>query len=63
EAKLADRDFLRASKTCLFNINHIQSIEPDLDRRIILTMPRGIKLMVSRQYSGIVKQKLEGYHG
>ncbi|MDR0878251.1 MAG: LytTR family transcriptional regulator, partial [Treponema sp.] len=39
EAKLADRDFLRASKTCLFNINHIQSIEPDLDRRIILTMP------------------------
>jgi DNA-binding LytR/AlgR family response regulator len=63
EAKLADRDFLRASKTCLFNINHIQSIEPDLDRRIILTMPGGIKLMVSRQYSAIVKKKLEVYHG
>jgi DNA-binding LytR/AlgR family response regulator len=63
EAKLADRDFLRASKNCLFNINHILSIEPDFDRRLILAMPKDIKLVVSRQYSAAVKQKLEAYHG
>jgi len=63
EAKLADLDFLRASKNCLFNINHIQSIEPDIDRRLILTMEKGIKLMVSRQYTATVKQKLEAYNG
>lgn len=62
EAKLAGGDYLRASKNCLFNINHIQSIEPDLDRRLILTMEKGIKLVVSRQYSAIVKQKLEAYN-
>ena len=62
EAKLADRDFLRASKNCLFNVNHIESIEPDLDRRLILTMAKGLKLIVSRQYSAGVKQKLEAYN-
>jgi len=59
EAKLVDKDFLRASKNCLFNINHVQSIEPDLDRRLILTMEKGYRIMVSRQYSAVVKQKLE----
>ena len=59
EAKLTGRDFLRASKNCLFNINHIKSIKPDLDRRLILTMSKEIKLIVSRQYSAAVKQKLE----
>ena len=63
EAKLADHDFLRASKNCIFNMNHIESIEPDFERRLILTMGRGIKLIVSRQYSAAVKQKLEAHNG
>lgn len=63
ELKLADRDFLRASKNCIFNIKHIKSIEPDLDRRLILTMERDLTVVVSRQYSGLVKEKLEAYHG
>ena len=63
EAKLVDRDFLRASKNCLFNIRHIQSIEPDLDRRLTLTMERGFVVVVSRQFSGLVKKKLEARHG
>jgi len=62
EAKLADRDFIRASKNSLFNINHIQSIEPDFDRRLIMTMTGGIKLIVSRQYAAAVKEKLEAYY-
>jgi len=62
EIKLADGNFLRASKNCIFNINHIQSIEPDLDRRLILTMEKDIKLVVSRQYAAAVRQKLEAYN-
>ncbi|MDR0286729.1 MAG: LytTR family transcriptional regulator [Clostridiales bacterium] len=62
ELKLADRDFLRASKNSLFNINHIQSIEPDFDRRLIITMTGDIKLIVSRQYAVAVKEKLEAYY-
>jgi len=63
EAKLTERNFLRASKNCIFNINHIESIEPDFDRRLILTMSKDIKLIVSRQYSAAVKQKLEALNG
>ena len=63
EVKLADGDFLRASKNCLFNINHVLSIAPDLDRRLILTMDGGYKLVVSRQYATAVKNKLEAYNG
>jgi len=62
EAKLADRDFIRASKNSLFNINHILSIEPDFDRRLIMTMTGNIKLTVSRQYASAVKEKLEAYY-
>jgi len=58
EEKLAGCNFFRASKNCLFNINHIQSIEPDL-HRLILTTAKGIKLIVSRQYAADVKLKLE----
>ena len=61
EAKLADRDFIRASKNSIFNINHIHSIEPDFDRRLILSMTGDIKLIVSRQYAAAVKEKLEAY--
>jgi len=63
EARLEGRDFLRASKSCLFNINHVQAIEPDIDRRLILTMEKGIKIIVSRQYSAEVRQKLEANNG
>jgi DNA-binding LytR/AlgR family response regulator len=63
EAKLVNLDFLRASKNCLFNINQVQSIEPDFDRKLILTMLGGNKIVVSRQYAVAVKEKLEAYHG
>jgi DNA-binding LytR/AlgR family response regulator len=63
EAKLADREFLRASKNCIVNLTRIQSIEPDIDRRLTLTMERDLKVVVSRQYSPLVKEKLGGHHG
>jgi len=63
EEKLAKLDFLRASKNCLFNIKHLHFLRSDLEQRLILTMERDIKIVVSRQYSGAVKEKLEAYHG
>lgn len=63
EEKLGGYDFLRASKNCLLNINHIQSLKSDLEQRLILTMERDIKIVVSRQYSRVIKEKLEAYHG
>jgi len=63
EEKLADRDFFRANKNSLFNINHLQFIEPVVDRRLILKMTGDIKIIVSRQYSAAVKEKLEVYNG
>jgi DNA-binding LytR/AlgR family response regulator len=62
EAKLVAMDFLRVSRNCIINVNHIQSIETELNSRLILTMPGEIKLIVSRQYASEVKQKLEAYH-
>ena len=58
EEKLEGRDFLRASKNCLFNIIHVQSLKSDLEQRLTLTMEGNIKIIVSRQYSAAVKEKL-----
>lgn len=63
EDKLVDVDFLRASKNCLVNLNHIISIENELYSRLILTMPRNVKIIVSRQYAFVIRQKLEAYNG
>ena len=63
EEKLAGQDFLRASKNCLFNITHILSLKSDLEQRLTLTMEGDIKIVVSRQYSNAVKERLEACHG
>jgi len=62
ETKLSDCDFLRASKNSIFNIKHRYSIEPDFDRRLILSMTGDVKLIVSRQYAAGVKEILETYY-
>jgi DNA-binding LytR/AlgR family response regulator len=60
EEKLNPRDFLRASKNCLFNLAHLQSLKSDLEQKLTLTMEGGLKIVVSRQYAGAVKEKLKG---
>ena len=62
EAKLEPRGFLRVSKSCLVNINFISSIETESNSRLILTIPRDIKLVVSRSYATEIKQKLEAQY-
>jgi DNA-binding LytR/AlgR family response regulator len=63
EEKLTGQNFLRASKNCLFSVIHIQSLKSDLEQRLLLTMEENIKIIVSRQYSSSVKEKLEDFHG
>jgi DNA-binding LytR/AlgR family response regulator len=62
EVKLVSLDFLKASRYCLVNMKYIKSIEMELNSRLIITMPRDIKLIVSRQYASEIKQKLESYN-
>lgn len=58
EERLASNDFFRASKSSIVNFNEIQSLRPEFGGRMILTMTNGEKMVVSRQYSGIIKEKL-----
>jgi two-component system, LytTR family, response regulator LytT len=62
EGRFTAMDFLRVNRNCLINVNYIRSIETELNSRLILTMPKDIKLIVSRQYASEIKQKLEVYH-
>ena len=62
EGKLTAMDFIRINRNCLININYIKSIETEFNSRLILTMPKDIKLIVSRQYASEIKRKLEVYH-
>jgi len=62
EAKLLPKGFLRASKNCLVNINFVSSIEAESNSKLILTMPKGIELIVSRLYATEIKQRLEAQY-
>ena len=58
EEQLVQSDFFRANKSCIINLKHIVSLRAELDRRILVTMRGGERLIVSRQYADAVKQKL-----
>ena len=59
EEQLKDADFFRANKSCIINFRHIASLKSELNRRLLVTMTNGEKLIVSRQYAEYVKEKLE----
>lgn len=58
EERLTLDSFFRASKSTVINLSGVISLRPDLGGRLILTMNNGEKMTVSRQYAGVVKQKL-----
>lgn len=60
EEQLEDADFFRANKSCIINFRHIASLKSELNRRLLVTMTNGEKLIVSRQYADYVKEKLGG---
>ena len=58
EAMLAEHNFIRVNKSTLVNLNMIESLKSDIDRRIRVTLKNGYQLIISRAYAEDFKSKL-----
>lgn len=58
EEFLSDKDFIRASKSLIVNINKIRSLKPELNRTLLATMCNGEFLSISRKYVPSVRKLL-----
>lgn len=58
EELLTNADFFRGSKSQIINLVKVSSLCPDFDGRIEVVMKNGEKLIVSRQYSKTLKERL-----
>jgi DNA-binding LytR/AlgR family response regulator len=58
EERLTDSNFFRSSKSQIINLTKIVSLCPDFGGRIEAVMENGEKIIVSRQYSKLLKGKL-----
>lgn len=55
---LSDKDFARISKSQIVNINKIQSLKPELNRTILVTMCNNEQLSISRKYVKTIRDLL-----
>ena len=58
---LSDHGFFRAGKSSIINFGKIRSLKTDLGGRMIVTMENSEKMIVSRQYTSYIKEKLRRY--
>lgn len=58
EEKLKNTDFFRASKSTIVNLRKVKNIVPMFGGRIEVFLDNGEKLIVSRQYVPVIKNKL-----
>ncbi len=58
EQKLENTQFARISKTMIADLKKVKSIRPDENCRLIATLTNGEKLVVSRLYVPVIKNKL-----
>ncbi|MDD5930230.1 MAG: LytTR family DNA-binding domain-containing protein [Spirochaetales bacterium] len=58
EAMLAKHNFFRVNKSTLLNLNKIESLKSDIDRRIRVTLKNGYQLIISRAYAEEFKTKI-----
>ena len=58
EGRMAGSGFFRSSKSQILNIAKISSLCPDFGGRLDVVMDNGEKLIVSRQYARILKERL-----
>lgn len=58
EEQLEKWNFFRANKSCIINFRCIRSIKAEIDRKLQVTLINGEKLIVSRQYSDYIKERL-----
>ena len=59
EERLAGTDFFRASKSTVINLAKVESLSPAFNGRFEAAMKNGEKLIVSRQYVPVLKEKLD----
>ncbi len=58
EERFQDTDFLRVSKSVILNLSKVKSLSPAFNGRFEATMKNGEKLIISRQYVPVLKEKL-----
>ena len=58
EERFANTDFLRVSKSVIMNLSKVKSLSPAFNGRFEATMKNGEKVIVSRQYVPVLKDKL-----
>lgn len=61
--KLADLGFVQISKSCVLNINALESIKPLINSRMEATLQNGERLHITRKYLDNIKQALQGGTG
>lgn len=58
EERFRGTDFFRASKSVILNLSKIKNLTPALGGRFEAVMKNGEKILISRQYVPILKEKL-----
>ncbi|MBD5548448.1 MAG: LytTR family transcriptional regulator [Lachnospiraceae bacterium] len=58
--KLQEYGFVQISKSCILNINALESMKPLFNSRMEATLKNGEKVTVNRNYLNGVKKALEG---
>lgn len=58
EADLPQKDFFRAAKSTILNLNKIKSLAPAFNGRLEALLKNGEKIIISRQYVAELKKKL-----
>jgi len=55
--------FVQVSKSCILNINVLESIKPLMNSRMEATLKNGEKIHINRKYLSDIKQALKGDDG
>ena len=58
EGALDGTEFVRVSRQALVNFDHVRSIRPELYGRLVLELTGGGSVLVSRSYTGDIKEKI-----
>lgn len=58
EERLENTQFVRVSKSMIADLKKVKSIRPDENSRLVATLLNGEKLVVSRMYVPVIKEKL-----
>lgn len=58
EDTFQNTDFFRASKSCIVNLSKVKQLSPAFNGRFEALMRNGERVIISRQYVPVLKQKL-----